>query len=643
VDPSGFRATPRLAFVLALLGLLCFGAAGSASAERPDAADGLLYTISSFSLEYVNPHPDLPSIEDMQATVAPLTYLPAGLVAPREGDAFSSVPIRGVAETRYFGSALLAVEQAIIDAFAARGFGQIIVRPHPEDVELPSGRDLRSPDARVMRFQLLTGVIAGVQTFAQGERFDDVPEDQRVDNPLQARARQGIEDQVGRSVHIDEINDYAEFLGRYPGRLAEASLSSGADPGTTFLDLQITELKPWFAYYTISNTGTEQTTEWRQRFGYINYQLTDNDDTLRIDYITGNFDEVNGVVTSYDIPVWPVSEKWRIKVDGGWAEYDAAEIGVQFRRFEGEQATGGLQSSYNFFQDGPLFVDAVAGVRYDWIKVKGSFPRTNESTDFLFPLAGLRVQRDTYTSSFFAEAFYEYNLASVIGTAKSGQVLAGLDALGRFQAERDIQRLRGSLNWSFYLEPLIYGEDWNDPTTPHTSTLAHEFNVFVTGQTAFNDRLIPQFQQIAGGLYTVRGYPQSIIAGDDVVIGSLEYRFHIPRILPIAKPLVVPGGLGDFRYTRPQVFANPDWDLIFRLFFDVADVNRNKKLEARNGTPLEFDETMRSAGAGLELQLRRNVNIRFDYGIALEGVREGSTQEVRKYHQEYWLSATFLY
>lgn len=78
---------------------------------------------------------------------------------------------------------------------------------------------------------------------------------------------------------------------------------------------------------------------------------------------------------------------------------------------------------------------------------------------------------------------------------------------------------------SFYLDGI--GE-WN----PRPSRLVHEIAMRFSGQYAFNDRLIPNEQAVAGGLYTVRGYPESVVAGDTAIYGSVEYRFHLPRALP---------------------------------------------------------------------------------------------------------------
>ena len=53
-------------------------------------------------------------------------------------------------------------------------------------------------------------------------------------------------------------------------------------PGIVNLDYLVSEDKPWSISSSISNTGTDQTGDWRQRFSYANYQLTGHDDVLLV-------------------------------------------------------------------------------------------------------------------------------------------------------------------------------------------------------------------------------------------------------------------------------------------------------------------------------------------------------------------------
>ena len=100
--------------------------------------------------------------------------------------------------------------------------------------------------------------------------------------------------------------------------------------------------------------------------------------------------------------------------------------------------------------------------------------------------------------------------------------------LGRTNPDTRFLILQYALTHSFYLEPLLNAEAWRDISDPSTSTLAHEIALGLRGQWAVGgDRLLPTFQAVAGGLYTVRGYEQAEVAADSSVILSAEYRFHL--------------------------------------------------------------------------------------------------------------------
>jgi hemolysin activation/secretion protein len=91
--------------------------------------------------------------------------------------------------------------------------------------------------------------------------------------------------------------------------------------------------------------------------------------------------------------------------------------------------------------------------------------------------------------------------------------------------------------------------------------------------------------------------------------------------------------LGEFR-DRPQyVYGRPDWDLILRLFLDAGHLRPNDPGAA------EEKATLMSIGGGVELQLLRNLNLRFDIGLAV-GDAGG---RVERWSTEYHLLASLLY
>jgi hemolysin activation/secretion protein len=144
---------------------------------------------------------------------------------------------------------------------------------------------------------------------------------------------------------------------------------------------------------------------------------------------------------------------------------------------------------------------------------------------------------------------------------------------------------------------------------------------------------------VIGGLFSVRGYPQSAAVGDTVVIASAEYRFHLPRSLPVSgQPLKLPR-VGRFRVAPQQVYGRPDWDLILRGFVDGGYTIRNPSSLA----PLESNETLFSAGIGLELRIRHNLTIRVDWARALSSLSSSASEPVSKGNNEFHFLFSLVY
>ena len=185
--------------------------------------------------------------------------------------------------------------------------------------------------------------------------------------------------------------------------------------------------------------------------------------------------------------------------------------------------------------------------------------------------------------------------------------------------------VQAGLYGSFYLESLFQ-------KSSNVTHLANEIVVIGQFQNAFHQRLIPQLEGILGGLYTIRGYPQSTVAGDNLYMGSIEYRFHLPAELG-PDPNACTKLFGkSFRWAPAQPKGQTDWDFLFRAFFDVGETTVNQRKR------FEHDHLVMGAGFGGELVLWQNVFIRADWGTALRsanGISSGN-------HQLYF-SSTIIY
>jgi hypothetical protein len=416
----------------------------------------------------------------------------------------------------------------------------------------------------------------------------------------------------------------------------DVEVAPGPRAGTADVNLRIAESKPWYVYAQYSNTGTSTTTVNRERFGFTHNQLLGRDDILALDYTTGDFDEVHAVNGTYSAPFTLDTPEWRFALGGGYNRFDAREAGFTATNVEGEDGSAGGEISRQLFQHHELFVDAALGARWQHLSVENHQvlgATLDADIDYAVPHADLRLVRDTATSVLRARVgvlggFTDTSTSDLAQVRAAGSAVTGppeLDVLGNALADDDFALTSFDASYAFFLEPLLDPWGWRDPSSGGRGTLAHEVAVLARGQWAMNYRLVPQFQQVAGGFTTVRGYKQSAVVGDDLALGSLEYRLHVPRLFsPDPSPPEVPG-MGAFRLRPTHIWDTPDWDLILRVFGDAAYVASSHALDS------EEDETLASVGAGLELQILRNFDVRVDVGhtlvnLSAEGDQAGDTR-----------------
>jgi hemolysin activation/secretion protein len=598
--------------------------------ERPIVTatfdDGRSYPVSRFVVKYLYPHPQHPAIAELEKTEVELGQTPEGFVRPRPGIPTVKVRLADLADGPvevFRGSAMDAVIDAVLKRLNTLGVVGVYVFVSPDDVQVTEdranpdfGRDLRPVGKTTMKLEVFTGTVSKVRTLANGQRIAPAA---RIDHPAHKviRERSPVQpaaapDSPERNdlIRKNEIDDYTHRLNRQPGRHVDVALSTGEDveveggakvPSVS-LDYMVSENKPWTLYAQVSNTGTDETEVWRERFGFVHNQLTGRDDILALDYITGGFQDSHAFIGSYDTPLFG-SEHLRGRVFGTWSEYQASDVGIADGNFSGDSFSAGGELAWNIYQHHQFFIDLIGGVKWYNVEVTNDLAGTSGEDDFFLPYIGLRMERYTDTASTSAMVNFETNLPSIAGTDSD------LNALGRNGADDDWVAMQWDVNQSFFLEPLIARTAWLDPNS-RGATLAHEISLSFKGQYAFDARLVPNFEQVAGGLYTVRGYPESAAAGDGVIIGSAEYRFHLPRALQWKAE---PGSLfgQPFRWRPQQPYGSADWDLVCKAFFDVG------RTIISDSATAEPEETLMGTGIGVEFIFKRNFNLRADWGFVL--------------------------
>ncbi len=576
------------------------------------------YVVGAIVVKYGLDHPSLPALDDLVKREVTLGrtddgYVSLGGDVERETISIEEVSLR--APQKWSSRAIFEVSKALLEELNQRGIIGVVVTPietefAPAGENDPAwGKDLRKPGQTAITLVIKVAMVGEMRTLAFGDR---IPFERRVNADEHAKILDFSPVQVFHPddeerldvIEKDQLDEYVFRLNRHPGRRVDLAIAAAAEPDKLALDFLVNENKPWLIYFQVSNTGTETTNEWRERFGFQHNQLTGSDDILSIDYVTAGFDASHAVTLSYDRPIW--GDVVRGRVFGSYNEFTASDVGFAGEEFAGDGFTFGGEISANIYQYRELFLDAYAGIRYQNVSVNNRAVQIEGEDNFVLPNFGLRLERSTQTAMTSASIGLEFNASDLAGTDPDE-----IEKLGRLQVDEDWTVFQWDLSHAFYLDPIIFGDSWNDTSEQGNATLAHELMLAFRGQLAFDNRLVPNFEQVLGGAYTVRGYPESVVAGDTVILGSAEYRLHVPQALGYESE---PGTLfGEtFRYRPQQPYGRADWDLILKGFVDAGRaLNSNRQ-------SFERDETLLGAGVGLEFSYKRYLNIRTDFGWALE-------------------------
>ncbi len=581
----------------------------------PAASDEVVYPVSSLRIEYMTEHPGLPATGELESLEVELVARNGTYAAAREGEAGSLVRIDAIGRSgprALAQSGLLAVQDRIVRHLSDDlGILGVLVAPDIDQIEISTGDDLRAEEDTSIKLVVYVGVVTKVRTVASGSRIK--PED-RLDNPAHARIARLSPVQAGEDAEPrrdlilrDPLDDYVLRLNRHPGRRVDVALAPGDGLNEATLDYLVAENKPWLLYAQLSNTGTESTAEWRQRFGAQNTQLFNRDDHFSLEYITAGFSESHAVIGSYEFPVGD-SQRLRARGFGNYSSYTASDVGAASELFTGEQYELGGELIYNIYQRREFFVDLHAGARWDHIQVSNHAVDVHGDEELFIPRFGVSAEKRNERWSVDGGLFFDFS-----DNDWTGASVDGMERLGRLDPDGRWSRIEGQIGGSFFLEPIFFGDDWKDPTSWKSSTLAHEIAWSLRGQWAMDNRLIPNEEQVLGGLYTVRGYPESAVAGDSVIAASLEYRWHIPRSFePDANPTTFMGR--QFHASPATVYSSPDWDLALKAFTDLGRTyNSDRK-------SFEHNDALWGAGLGVDFLLYRNISIRVDWGVALDDV-----------------------
>lgn len=506
-------------------------------------------------------------------------------------------------------SGLVDLQQQVAARVNRAGYLGVVVVPAPEQMDARTGQDFRVAGGS-LTLNVWISQVSEVRTVGKGVRIRD---GNALNNPrhawILARSPVQVEQEEGATfLRRGALQTYVERLNELPSRRVDLAVSSAGRPGEVVLDYLVSEAKPWLVYAQVLNTGTESTGEWRQRIGGVYNQLTGNDDIITLDYITASLDRSHAVSGSYEIPLWKPNYI-KARIYGSYSDFEAENLILETAPdFSGTTLVYGAELEAVPFYLWGHAVRLFAGFRRTDIEVENIFGQSTGEAVLDVPYVGFTVSRNRSYHKSFLSVRYEENSKGI----------DNITSLGRLETTAEFELIKLDFQQSIFLDYLFSRSLRNGSRQLVSNLLVHELSFSVSGQkTLKNDtRLIPQAQRFVGGFFSVRGYPESVVGGDSVLTTSVEYRWWITRMLrpynlfPEEEKPTRPFG-GNFNLRQPDPFSPADLDVSLRFFLDYASttINQRRVDEANN--------QLMSVGAGLNLQVYRNLLLRVDYGYTL--------------------------
>ncbi len=364
------------------------------------------------------------------------------------------------------------------------------------------------------------------------------------------------------TVHIYELAKQLQQVNDN-GAITLSTDFKPAGNNSYIVTLKVTEHDPEHVNVNISNTGNDFTGEWRLTTSYINANVSHQNDTIGVAYVTspGHWDDVKQAAVSYRLPV--PKDDGSINFNLSYSDVNMGSVysspGLLDLAASGKSATAGIHYQHNIAytsREKDILDFGVDYKRYSnnycWTILGSSTPN---NYDFHVTTASLDFMHNDRSAkhAFTYDAGYVTNFDG---------------------SETDYEKATSGSNKHFgywkagasYLYRLP--SDWR-------------INVKAHGQYT-KDNLVSTEQIGAGGIYSVRGFDERVLSADTGCVGSFE--LYTPEFAPSSR---------------------------FVLFTDWGDLTNNNKNSSFH------HERVASAGAGYRFQ-QDNFSVLLDYAYVID-------------------------
>lgn len=391
-------------------------------------------------------------------------------------------------------------------------------------------------------------------------------------SPAYVRSR--LQRGIGTPLNQNELLDALRLLQVNPLIASVAAeLSSGIEPGTNLLDVQVTEADPFSVQFVSNNGRSPSVGSFRRGARLTHANVFGLGDGLSIGY--NNTDGSNSLDINYTVP-------WN-SLDGTISLNYGRERNTVIEPFFEEFQIDTDADYYQIALRQPLYRTPIKEFALSLIAAHTDSQSTLDGQPTPLSPGSDGTGRTRITALRFAQDWVQQHQRTVL--AARSQFSLGIDALNATINEQapDSRFFSwlGQVQWVQLLEQ----SSGNPSLAP---LLLLQTNVQLADQT-----LVPVEQFGIGGLGSVRGYRQDALLTDNSVFATAEARLPVLRI--------------------------PQWETALLLIpFTEVGTGWNNGL-----VPDPSPGTLASVGLGLQLLQSDRLSARLDWGIPLVQLEDG--------------------
>ncbi|MDJ0743314.1 MAG: ShlB/FhaC/HecB family hemolysin secretion/activation protein [Xenococcaceae cyanobacterium MO_167.B27] len=354
-----------------------------------------------------------------------------------------------------------------------------------------------------------------------------------------------------------------------------AELSAGIEPGTSSLQVEVTEADTFSVTLNLDNNRVPSVGTFRRGIAVNHNNLLGQGDRFNVSYVnTDGSDTLDNL--SYEIPINARNGKIRIAHGRGDSTiiqepFDSLDIRNKTRRYEISYTQPIIQS---------LNQEAIVGIRFSQ-----ETSRTRFLDDEPFPNTGNAINEDGETKVNVLQLFQNFvsrDQKQVI--ALRSQFNFGLDILDSTIDEVQAGSRRSTLDSELADSRFV---SWQGQAQ-YLRLLSPQTTLYIRSQLQLaNDSLVSLQKFSLGGALSVRGYSQNALVGDNGLFISTEILNNIATI--------------------------ENQEITFEL---IPFVDFGKVWNTKTSLP-ESVNTLLSMGIGFQVSLGNNLTGRIDWGIPL--------------------------